>query len=70
MKMALLAMHAKLPKDARIILTVHDDVLVECPEALADAVARIVETSMKEEMGKLLPEVPIEVEAEVLDRWK
>jgi DNA polymerase-1 len=70
MKMALVELHRRLPEGARIILTVHDDVLVECPTAIGEDVKRLVEEVMRAEMGRLLPEVPIEADAEVLDRWK
>ena len=70
MKLALLRLHNELPKGARIVLTVHDDVLVECPEELAEDVKFLVEKVAMEEMASLLPEVPIVVEAEILEAWK
>lgn len=70
MKRALIRLHRELPKEASIILTVHDDVLVECPEMLADSVKILVERILIEEMSKLLPEVPIDVEAEILGEWQ
>jgi DNA polymerase-1 len=70
MKLALTRLHRELPAGAQIVLTVHDDVLVECLEELAPDVANLVEQVMIEEMSKLIPEVPIEVDAEILNKWK
>jgi len=70
MKYALIRLYRELPVGAQVILTVHDDVLVECPEALTDEVKALVERILTEEMSNLLPEVPIDVEAEVLTEWK
>lgn len=70
MKRALIRLYLKLPGGCSIILTVHDDVLVECPEISADEIKVLIERIMIEEMSKLVPEVPIEVEAEILTEWK
>jgi DNA polymerase-1 len=70
MKLALIRLHAELPVGSRIILTVHDDVLVECQEADAEGVMALMQRIMTEEMSNLVPEVPIEVEPEVLTSWK
>ena len=48
-KVAMIRLHARLPevcKEARMILQVHDELVIECPEAAADDVARL----MREEM--------------------
>ena len=47
----------------------HDEVIVEVPEAEADAVCSLVRTAMVEAMADLFPQVPIEVEAAVCERW-
>jgi DNA polymerase-1 len=70
MKRALIRLHLELPSGCSIILTVHDDVLVECPEILADEIKALIERIMCEEMSRLVPEVLIEVEAEILTEWK
>lgn len=69
MKMALIELHCRLPEGARILLTVHDDVLVECPAEMGEDIRRLVEEVMRAEMDRLLPEVPIVVEAEILESW-
>jgi len=69
MKRALLLIASRLPAGARLISTVHDEVIVESPEADAEAVCSLVREAMVEAMGELFPQVPIEVEAGVCNRW-
>jgi DNA polymerase I-like protein with 3'-5' exonuclease and polymerase domains len=69
MKRALVMLAERLPAEARLISTVHDEVLVEAPEAMAEQVRLIVQTTMVEAMAELFPQVPIEVEAGVCEHW-
>lgn len=69
MKRALVMLAERLPAEARLISTVHDEVLVEAPEAMAEEVRLIVQTTMVEAMEALFPQVPIEVEAGVCEHW-
>ena len=59
----------RLPNTARIISTVHDEVIVEVPEAEAEQICELVAATMKEAMEALFPEVPIEVEAGTCNHW-
>jgi DNA polymerase I len=69
MKHALILIHERLPKTARIVSTVHDEVVVECREESADECREIITTAMVEAMSALFPEVPVEVEANVCTTW-
>ena len=69
MKMSLVELHNRLPEGARIVLTIHDDVLVECPEEISEDIRRLVEEVLRTQMSCLLPEVPIVVESEILESW-
>jgi len=69
MKRALLLIASRLPVGAHLISTVHDEVIVESPEADAEAVCSLVRQSMVEAMAELFPQVPIEVEAGICNRW-
>ena len=69
MKRALVMLAERLPTEARLISTVHDEVLVEAPEVMAEQVRLIVENAMVEAMAELFPQVPIEVEAGVCEHW-
>jgi len=68
MKLAMLEMYQKL-KDigARIVLTVHDEVLVSCPKNMKDVAMRIISHSMIK-VGKDLT-VPIEVDIKSGKTW-
>jgi len=69
MKRALILLQARLPETARIVSTVHDEVLVECQNADAPAVRELVQRSMTEAMAELYPTVPIEAEAKICRSW-
>jgi DNA polymerase-1 len=69
MKRALVELATALPPSARIISTVHDEIIVETPEAEAADVRRTVEAVMVEAMAALFPQVPVEVEANVCRSW-
>ena len=70
----------RLPKnlEGRLVLAVHDELVVECPEDQAEEVARFVEEVMVGGMNEVLnpgldanhPDwVPVEVDVEVVDSW-
>jgi DNA polymerase I-like protein with 3'-5' exonuclease and polymerase domains len=69
MKQALVLIAERLPAEARLISTVHDEVLVEAPEAMANEVFDLVQAIMIEAMAALFPQVPIEVEAGSCSHW-
>jgi DNA polymerase-1 len=69
MKHALILIDQRLPKSARIVSTVHDEVVVECHEETAEQCREIITTAMVEAMAALFPEVPVEVEANICTTW-
>lgn len=69
LKTALVRLAAALPDNARIVSTVHDEIIVECPEAIAPAVKAIMEGVMTGAMNHHYPEVPCEVEAKSGQTW-
>jgi DNA polymerase I-like protein with 3'-5' exonuclease and polymerase domains len=69
MKRALCRLRGLLPQKCQIVNTVHDEILVECPEDAADQVRQLVEKTMVEEMQRLFPEVAIVAEAKVIQSW-
>lgn len=69
MKRAIVLVTGRLPGDAKLVSTVHDELIVECREEDADAVNSILVGSMTEAMSALFPEVPIEVESSVCATW-
>ena len=70
MKNAMVLLHKRLPSfGARIVLTVHDELVVECPREHALAVLALVEQMMIEGMSEYVPDVPIVVEADIRTSW-
>ena len=69
LKQALIDLSAKLPEEARIISTVHDEIIVECDQAAAEVVRELLQSTMREAMAAIFPQVPIEVEAGVCSNW-
>lgn len=69
MKLAMVHVHRKLKEEnlqARMILQVHDELIIECPEAEADCVCEILKTEM-ERVAEL--SVPLTVDAHVGRNW-
>ena len=69
MKRAIVRLHHELPLEARLVSTVHDELIIEAPENIAAVVCEQVNQVMCEAMSALFPTVPIEVEAHVCDNW-
>ena len=69
MKLAMVAAHKRLKAElpeARLVLQVHDELIVECPETQAEAAARLLEEEM-EHVVKL--SVPLTAEAHWGKNW-
>jgi DNA polymerase I-like protein with 3'-5' exonuclease and polymerase domains len=70
MKAALVAIHHQLPPKAFLIACVHDEVLVECEEADANAVAAMVLREMEEAAVPMLGKgIRVKAEGGVLSSW-
>ena len=69
LKQALIDLATRLPEGAKIVSTVHDEIIVECDRTQAEAVRELLQSTMREAMGALFPQVPIEVEAGVCSNW-
>jgi DNA polymerase-1 len=55
--------------DARIVNSIHDELVVECDAAIAEEVKEIVKLEMIAGAKEFLPRVPVEVEAVISDAW-
>jgi len=69
MKRAMIDTHAALlpHPDARMILTVHDELLFEVPRPRADEIAAVVRDSMQ---SAAVLEVPLTVDVGIGENWK
>ncbi|MCH2138019.1 MAG: DNA polymerase I [Phycisphaerales bacterium] len=68
-KLAMLNLHARLPDlhaEARLVLQVHDELVIEVPEAVADAARDLLVSSME---GAMDLRVPLVVDAAVSQDW-
>ena len=71
LKQAMVELADKLPDEAHMVATIHDELIVECPVEITDEVCHLTEEVMREAMaGVLKSEVPVEVEAKVCECWK
>ena len=69
MKLAMIAVWKRLKAEsllARLVLQVHDELIVECPEAEAEQVARLLEEEME---GVVSLSVPLTAEAHWGKNW-
>lgn len=69
MKRAIELLSCRLPEGVQIVATVHDELVVEAAETIAESIRDIMVQTMCEAMEEIYPEVPIEVEAHVCDNW-
>ena len=67
LKRAMIDLHQVLPADSPMILTVHDELLLEVPEARAEEVARLVRERME---GAVELAVPLTVDVGIGRTWK
>jgi DNA polymerase I-like protein with 3'-5' exonuclease and polymerase domains len=67
LKMALIRLHADLPADVRMLLPVHDSVLLEVPEALVEETSQIVRGAMETAPDGFA--VPLKVEVKTGSTW-
>ncbi|HOJ99939.1 MAG TPA: DNA polymerase I [Termitinemataceae bacterium] len=52
--------------EARLLLQVHDELILECPRSRAEEVAQLVKSEME---GAYVLKVPLRVEVEIGERW-
>jgi DNA polymerase-1 len=70
MKAAMVLLQPKLrPIGARIVLVVHDELLVEAPEEHAEVVRALMQECMIAGMQKYVTTVPIEVDLRIASSW-
>ena len=61
MKKAMIAVDAKLPEDAKLILQVHDSMIIECNEDQAEEVSKLLQDCME----NVAPELPVKLAVDV-----
>ncbi len=70
LKLALAGLLPRLePIGGRIVAVVHDEVIVEVPEALAEEAAQAVQEATAEAGARYLPDLPVTVETAIASNW-
>ncbi len=67
-KLALVKLHPRLG-NARLIAVVHDEIVLECPEAAVEMVSQRLHRCMVKPAQKLLAPIPVVVDVQVLESW-
>jgi DNA polymerase I-like protein with 3'-5' exonuclease and polymerase domains len=65
-KLAMVRAHALIPKEAKLILTVHDELVTLVPNHLVDETEAAIRTAME---GIQLLDVPLVADVKVVERW-
>lgn len=55
--------------DKKIVGIVHDEILMEVPEAEADETAVLLQTTMEQAAREILPDIPCVADAKAADNW-
>ena len=61
--------YSSLPEEVKMIASVHDEIVLEAPEAQAQDMASLLLGIMRRVGSALLDPVPVDAEVEVLDSW-
>jgi len=70
LKLALCEIRKRLPRSVWIIAIVHDEIILEAPEAKAEQVKKLLAKIMVSVFYKLFKKpVPIEVDAKICENW-
>jgi DNA polymerase I len=69
LKTGMLGLAEKLPPEAQLIGTVHDELILQCPRKLAEEVLVITRCSMTDAFAKLFPGLPVGVDGKLCDHW-
>lgn len=66
MKIAMIKLNERLPEYAKMILQVHDEIVIELPKDKVDEVSKIVKDTMENAVSL---DVPLKVDINVSERW-
>jgi DNA polymerase-1 len=68
-KLAMIRLNNRLPDEIRLILSVHDELVVLAPEDRAEEAAALVKEAMLGEGIQKLLRVPLSSDVKIVDRW-
>jgi DNA polymerase I len=61
--------YVSIPEEVKMVASVHDEIILEVPEALAQEMASKLRDIMRRVGSELLAPVPVDAEVEILDSW-
>jgi DNA polymerase-1 len=68
-KLAMVELYRVLPEEALLVAVVHDEIVVECPEEMAEDMAKLMMEVMNRVGSDMLSPVRVDSEAEIADSW-
>lgn len=68
-KLALVELYKVLPDNAQLVATVHDEIVVECPEEIAEDISKLMIEKMCLAASTVLKTVKVDAEAEIHQSW-
>jgi DNA polymerase-1 len=69
LKAVMAEVYSSLPEDVKLIGSVHDELILEAPDAQAPEAAKMLLDIMRRIGSEMLSPVPVEAEVEVLESW-
>ena len=69
LKAVMSEVYSSIPDEVKMIGSVHDELILEAPEALAQDMASLLLGIMRRVGSELLSPVPVDADVEVLDSW-
>ena len=70
LKETMIVMNKKLPDNWKLVALIHDEILLEVPEAEAKKALKELKKWMIAGMGQIVKDVPIKVDGIIADYWK
>ena len=69
-KMAILALEAELPSGTGIVAMLHDELVIETDNSIAEEMLTLAKQKMEECAGLLFRDTPMLVEGKIVDSWE
>ena len=68
-KQSMVELYKVLPEEAKLVAVVHDEIVVECPETMAEEISKLMIEVMCRVGSDMLNPVRVDAEAEIHDSW-
>jgi DNA polymerase I-like protein with 3'-5' exonuclease and polymerase domains len=68
-KLAMIRLHASLPPEMKLILSVHDELVMTCPDSMVEEGERLMREAMLGEGIQSLLSVPLTIDLSVVKNW-